>query len=137
MSTKCLSDVGLVYSYGFVFFLHAVWFYKHHSYLFLQLKTDRKWIGQCIVRFISDQSLVVFNTQYATYSFFVFVLKMEYGWNFFLKVLFSIVIINTRKIFFWNPSMWKFVCRPIDLLHKCVVLVQKYEFHNLLLGIYN
>ena len=79
LSTKCLSDVGLAYSYCFVFFLYAVWFYKHHRYFFLRI--------------------LVFNTQYATYSCFVFLLKMKYGWNFWLKVSFSIIM-NTRKICF-------------------------------------
>ena len=46
------------------------------------------------------------NTQYATDSYFVYVLKMEYGWNFWLKVSFGIVI-NTIKIFFEIPPCSK------------------------------
>ena len=46
------------------------------------------------------------NAQNAIDSYFVYVLKMEYGWNFWLKVSFGIVI-NTTKIFFLNPSLRK------------------------------
>ena len=41
------------------------------------------------------------NTQYMRNPDIVYVLKIEYGWNLWLKVLFSI----HHKKYFWNPSM--------------------------------
>ena len=49
---------------------------------------------------------ISFNTQYPTDSYFVYVPKMEYRWNFWLKVSFSIII-NPTKIFFEIPPCAK------------------------------
>ena len=50
--------------------------------------------------------MLFFNIRFVTDSYFVYVLKMEYEWNFWFKVSFSIII-NPTKIFFLNPSMRK------------------------------
>ena len=65
----------------------------------------RGWIKQSNKNLIKNymdpfcKYLACLNTKYPTDSYFVYVLKMEYGWNFWLKVSFSIIV-NPTKIFF-------------------------------------
>ena len=47
-----------------------------------------------------------FNTQYPTDSYFVYELEMEYGWNFWLKISFSIIR-NPTNFFFEIPPCAK------------------------------
>ena len=72
-----------------------------------------------------------FNTEHATDSYFVSVLKMEHGCIFWLKVSFSLIIkYKYHYIFFWNiPSCAKPFSDP--LIYFIVrILVQKYKFSN-------
>ena len=59
------------------------------------------------------------NAQNAIDSYFVYVLKMEYGWNFWLKLSFGIVI-NTTKIFFKSLLAQK---RSFLLLNLTQILI--------------
>ena len=75
----------------------------------------------------NHRAVAMLNRQYAADSYFVYVLEIEHGWNFCLKVPFGMIINMYHKDYFWNPSMSKAIFRPIDLLNKSVDLGPKIQ----------